>query len=121
MANSVDIISKAWQQVVGFYTPAAQKAQSTVQSMDPGAKTGFNDGYSPSNDPLFHHSDNPSVTGPAMQLLQNKKFHERVIGEKWNLNSEQNHIDQQRQLNATGLSLIRAMYSRQYNGEKPNW
>lgn len=72
-------------------------------------------------DPLFHQGDRFQVALPALERLQTKKNFEKVIGAKFNLNDEVNQISQQRQLNQIGLAELRAMYSRQYNGEKPSW
>ncbi|SRR6266705_2361918 len=70
-------------------------------------------------DPLFHQSDKFPLT--SLERLRAKKTWEKVIGDKHNKNSETNHIAEQSSLNAIGLEQLRWMYSRQYNGQKPNW
>src|SRR5437660_7932861 len=54
----LDKLSAMLQNIVQGNVLQSSKPQTGVASLDPGANTGFSDGYNPSNDPLFHHSDN---------------------------------------------------------------
>ncbi len=108
----VDKLASMFQNIIQGQAFQSNKPQSSALQTSPD-QTGT--GY----DRLFHAADKFPFS--ALAALQTKKVWEKGIGEKFNVNSELQHVEQQKQLNQIALGELRAMYSRQYNGEKPNW
>lgn len=118
LANGLgDAVMRAWQRLTMPPQPRGDSPPDV--SVTPTTQSVIDAQHIAAYQPLFHGAD--KFPTAALERLQTKKVHEKVIGAKFNMNDEVNQVAQQRALTDIGLAQLRWMYSRQYNGEKPNW